>query len=124
MKIKKRSGLDKGDVLFSNIGTLGNMAVVTQGFEFSCKSVIILKKKAGRHNFLYTYLNNQNTRKKLFGQSAGVAQKFFSLKFVKTYKDSFPPNHLIEKFDGYVGEMYRLKYYLHDQNQLFRRWPC
>ncbi len=117
LKIKKRSGLNKGDILFSNIGTLGNMAVVTQNFEFSCKNVIIFKHKVGNHNFLYTYLCNQNTKNKLFGQSAGVAQKFFSLKFIRSYKDYFPPNQLVEKFDSYTSGMYKLKHQLDNQNQ-------
>lgn len=119
-KIKKRSGLNKGDILFSNIGTLGNTAIVTQDFEFSCKNVIIFKYKENQTNFLYAYLTNRNTQNKFFGQSVGVAQKFFSLNFVRTFEDFFPPSYLVEKFDNYARTIYQLKYHLHDQNQLLR----
>jgi len=120
LNIKKRSGLNKGDILFSNIGTLGNIAVVTQDFEFSCKNVVIFKYKNGYSNFLYTYLANENTKNKLSGQSAGVAQKFYSLKFIRNFDDFFPPNELIEEFDGMVKSYYELKYNLHSQNQLLK----
>ncbi|MDO9271334.1 MAG: restriction endonuclease subunit S [Methylobacter sp.] len=120
LNIRKRSGLNKGDILFSNIGTLGNIAVVTQDFEFSCKNVVIFKYKNGYSNFLYTYLANENTKNKLSGQSAGVAQKFYSLKFIRNFDDFFPPNELIEEFDGMVKSYYELKYNLHSQNQLLK----
>ncbi|MGZ8136625.1 MAG: restriction endonuclease subunit S [Methylococcaceae bacterium] len=120
VNIKKRSGLNKGDILFSNIGTLGNIAVVTQDFEFSCKNVVIFKYKKGYNNFLYTYLANENTKNKLSGQSAGVAQKFYSLKFIRNFDDFFPPNELIEEFDEIVKSYYELKYNLHAQNQLLK----
>jgi type I restriction enzyme S subunit len=120
LAIKKRSGLGKGDILFSNIGTLGSTAMVTQEFEFSCKNVIIFKYKKNQTNFLYTYLSNKNTQNKLFGQSAGVAQKFFSLNFIRAFQEYYPPNHLVEKFDEHVSQIYELRQWLHDQNQRLR----
>ena len=119
-KIKKRSGLTKGDILFSNIGTLGNAAIVTQDFDFSCKNVIIFKYKERKTNYLFTYLTNKNIQNKFFGQSSGVAQKFFSLKFIREYEDYFPPNNIIEQFDKFAGGIYKLKYQLNDQNQRLR----
>jgi type I restriction enzyme S subunit len=120
LAIKKRSCLGKGDILFSNIGTLGSTAMVTQEFEFSCKNVIIFKYKKNQTNFLYTYLSNKNTQNKLFGQSAGVAQKFFSLNFIRAFQEYYPPNHLVEKFDEHVSQIYELRQWLHDQNQRLR----
>jgi type I restriction enzyme S subunit len=119
-QIKKRSGLNKGDILFSNIGTLGSIGVVTQDFEFSCKNVIIFKYKKGYSHFLYTYLANENTKNKLSAQSAGVAQKFYSLNFIRNFEDYLPTNELIELFDKKVSNSYALKYQLHQQNQLLK----
>ena len=81
---------------------------------------MIFKYKKGYNNFLYTYLANENTKNKLSGQSAGVAQKFYSLKFIRNFDDFFPPNELIEEFDGIVKSYYELKYNLHFQNQLLK----
>lgn len=119
-QIKKRSGLNKGDILFSNIGTLGSIGVVTQDFEFSCKNVIIFKYKQGYSHFLYTYLANENTKNKLSAQSAGVAQKFYSLNFIRNFEDFLPTNDLIELFDEKFSNIYALKYQLHEQNQLLK----
>lgn len=119
-KIKKRSGLAKGDILFSNIGTLGSAAMVTEDFEFSCKNVIIFKQKQNQSNFLFTYLTNKNTQNKFFGQSSGVAQKFFSLKFIREFEDNFSPDKIVEQFDSFVSGIYKLKYQLNYQNQCLR----
>lgn len=115
--IRKRSGLIKGDILFSNIGTLGNVAMVVQDFEFSCKNVIIFKYKKGFSNFLYTYLSSRYTKKKLVSQSSGVAQKFYSLKLIRNLQDNFASKDLIIAFDDYVGKLYKSKYNLYNQNQ-------
>ena len=120
LSIRKRSGLEKGDILFSNIGTLGNIGVVTEDFEYSCKNVIIFKHKENYSNFLYTYLSNSSTKQKLSNQSAGVAQKFYSLKFIRNLNDFFPSKTLIQKFDEEVRPIYKLKYNLHNQNQLLK----
>ncbi|OEI81050.1 restriction endonuclease subunit S [Formosa algae] len=115
--IRKRSGLDKGDILFSNIGTLGNIAVVTEDFEYSCKNVIIFKKKNFFQNYLYCYLTNTNTKNKLDNQSSGVAQKFYSLGFIRNFKDNFPDEELVQNFDKVVNPLFQLKYNLFTQNQ-------
>lgn len=119
-KIKKRSGLNKWDILFSNIGTLGNVGVVTQKFEFSCKNVIIFKKRNGFEHFLYTYLSSMHTRMKMDNQSSGVAQKFYSLKFIRNFQDIFPQDDLIVAFNDKLSPLYNLKYKLSEENKLLR----
>ena len=86
-QIKKRSGLAEWDILFSNIGTLGETGVVTENFEYSCKNVVIFKRKLGFEYFLYSYLSNAHTVKKLDSMSSGVAQKFYSLKFIRALEE-------------------------------------
>lgn len=119
-KIRKRSGIEKGDILFSNIGTLGNIGVVTEDFEYSCKNVVIFKKKNCFDSFLYCYLTNPINKIKLDNQSSGVAQKFYSLSFIRRFQDFFPQEPLIKKFDEIVQPVFELKYKLHQQNQLLQ----
>ncbi|MBP2281696.1 type I restriction enzyme S subunit [Flavobacterium sp. CG_23.5] len=119
-KIKKRSGLSKGDLLFSNIGTLGSIGVVTEDFEYSCKNVVIFKKKKGFDYFLYCYLSNPNTKNKLDNQAAGVAQKFYSLSFIRGYKDMFCNEELVIRFNGVMTPLFNLKYSLNNQNRLLK----
>ncbi len=119
-KIKKRSGLSKGDLLFSNIGTLGSIGVVTEDFEYSCKNVVIFKKKEGFDYFLYCYLSNQNTKNKLDNQAAGVAQKFYSLSFIRGYKDIFANEELLVSFNESMTPLFNFKYSLNNQNRLLK----
>lgn len=119
-KIKKRSGLSKWDILFSNIGTLGNTGVVTEGFEYSCKNVVIFKRKPGFEYFLYSYLANEHTVNKLDSMSSGVAQKFYSLKFIRALEETLPGNDVIDKFNKLAEPILTTKYKLHEQIKLLK----
>lgn len=119
-KIKKRSGLNKGDILFSNIGTLGNVAIVTEDFEYSCKNVIIFKKKEKYSNFLYYYLCNPRFLQKLDNYAAGVAQKFYSLGLIRNLKEIIPAKDLIELFDSLSGDIIKQKINFQKQNRLLQ----
>lgn len=116
-KIKKRSEISKGDILFSNIGTLGNIGMVTESFEYSCKNVIIFKYKQGYSSFLFCYLSDQYTRMKLDARSSGVAQKFYSLTLIRNYKEYFPKEDFIYQFDQAVKPLIDLKFQLNYKNQ-------
>lgn len=119
-KIKKRSGLSKWDILFSNIGTLGNTGVVTEDFEYSCKNVVIFKRKPGFEYFLYSYLANEHTVNKLDSMSSGVAQKFYSLKFIRALEEILPGNDVIDKFNKFAEPILTTKYKLHEQIKLLK----
>ncbi|MEH8021512.1 restriction endonuclease subunit S [Rheinheimera metallidurans] len=119
-KIKKRSGVEEWDILFSNIGTLGNVGVVERDIEFSCKNVVIFKRKTGFECFLYTYLSNCYTKEKLDNQSSGVAQKFYSLKFIRGLEETLPKDELIMAFNDFTKPLYELKYSLKCQSKLLK----
>jgi type I restriction enzyme S subunit len=117
-KIKKRSGLAHWDILFSNIGTLGSTGVVTEDFEYSCKNVVIFKRKVGFEYFLYSYLSNEHTVNKLNSMSSGVAQKFYSLKFIRALEEALPSDDLIKEFNTFADPIYAAKFKLNSQIKL------
>lgn len=119
-KIKKRSGLSHWDILFSNIGTLGNTGVVTENFEYSCKNVVIFKRKHGFEYFLYSYLSNEHTVNKLDNMSSGVAQKFYSLKFIRALEETLPSDDLIKEFNTLAEPIYAAKFKLNNQIKLLK----
>lgn len=119
-KIKKRSGLSHWDILFSNIGTLGNTGVVTENFEYSCKNVVIFKRKYGFEYFLYSYLSNEHTVNKLDNMSSGVAQKFYSLKFIRALEETLPSDDLIKEFNTLAEPIYAAKFKLNNQIKLLK----
>jgi len=119
-QIKKRSGLAEWDILFSNIGTLGETGVVTENFEYSCKNVVIFKRKLGFEYFLYSYLSNAHTVKKLDSMSSGVAQKFYSLKFIRALEETLPNDELIKRFNTLAEPIYKAKFQINRQIKLLK----
>jgi type I restriction enzyme S subunit len=120
LKIKKRSGLLKNDILFSNIGTLGNVAMVNEDFEYSCKNMIIFRPITNHEYFLYAYLMNTNNKQRFLGQSSGSTQKFISLNYIRSFEDYVPPRQLIQKFNNLVKSHYNLIFNLISQNRLLK----
>jgi type I restriction enzyme S subunit len=116
-KIKSRSYLDLGDIMYSNIGTVGSTAIVCENFEYSCKNVIIFKPLSEHTNFLYCFLTN-DMNKKLFLQGLlGSNQKFISLKYARDYKFLFPTTDLISNFDKTTKPIFDKRRCLFEMNQ-------
>lgn len=91
-KINERSKVDRDDVLFAMIGSIGNPVIVDTDKEFSIKNVALFKyydRKLSEPNFLLTYLRYaaQNIR----AISAGGVQSFVSLGFLRQYPFPLPP---------------------------------
>ncbi|AYM99752.1 restriction endonuclease subunit S [Chryseobacterium sp. 3008163] len=116
-KIKKRSGLVKNDIMYSNIGTIGNLSMVYEDFEYSCKNMIVFRPKKNFEYFIYTYLFNENTKNKILGEASGSTQKFISLGYIRNYDDIFPTIELISKFNEYCNSIYKSINNLNTQNQ-------
>ena len=80
--ISKRSKVDKGDVLFAMIGTIGYPIVVETNKDFSIKNIALFKFKNNKKllNLFFKYLlESTYTREHLLPQSRGGSQKFISL---------------------------------------------
>lgn len=99
----KRSKPEKGDIIFSNIGTLGSTALIDHSFEFSIKNVALFKPKSQVYSwFLYLYFSNPNTLQMLIQKSSGTSQKFFSLQFLRNLKILEPSNSLLIQFENVI----------------------
>lgn len=99
-KIQKRSKLDKGDIIFSNIGTIGRTAIIGDNSEFSVKNVIILKpKEEYLTGFLYYFLTNKYTIEQFIMDASGTSQQFISLTYMRKYKLLVPNEELLIQFD-------------------------
>lgn len=91
-KINERSKVDRDDILFAMIGSIGNPVIVDTDAEFSIKNVALFKyysHELSEPNFLLTYLKyaSQNMR----AVSAGGVQSFVSLGFLREYPFPLPP---------------------------------
>ena len=90
--INERSGVDKGDILFAMIGTIGNPAMVSDDKLISIKNVALFKFTYSlniNHKYIMAYLDyTQDDMKK---RPSGGLQPFVSLNFLRQYFVPIPP---------------------------------
>jgi type I restriction enzyme S subunit len=92
-KFDKRSKVDKGDILISMIGTVGNAALVDIDLQFSIKNVGLIKPYDSLvdGSFLIQYLNSDHFRSYLNNRLDGGIQKFVSLGMLRALTIPLPP---------------------------------
>ena len=91
-KISERSKVDKGDILFAMIGSIGNPVIVTSDVEFSIKNVALFKYVInGKPNNQYLHYYLVQAQENMKATSSGAVQKFVSLGFLRKYPFLLPP---------------------------------
>ncbi|KRE73914.1 restriction endonuclease subunit S [Paenibacillus sp. Soil750] len=116
--ISKRSGLEKGNILFSNIGTIGSTCIIGENTDFSVKNVIIIKPHDNKGTcFLYCLLKNNTTQEIFKQQASGSSQQFISLGFMRKYKVLIPNLEVLKKFSLLVEPILDEKSLLHTKNK-------
>ena len=91
MEINKRSKVEKGDILFAMIGSIGNPVLVTEDREFCIKNVALFKNFSTKINMKYIFwllVFLQNEMKTI---ASGGVQSFISLKVFRNYIIPLPP---------------------------------
>ena len=93
LKIQKRSRVDRGDILFAMIGTIGNPVIVDTDREFSIKNVALFKfANSGVCPEYFKYLlGSRIIENQLASRSRGGNQKFVSLQVLRTLLILLPP---------------------------------
>lgn len=93
-KISERSFVEKGDILFGMIGTVGKPVVVNVDFEFSIKNVALLKFSKS-NNFINSYaiqvLKSSIISDQFKRKSDGGVQNFVSLNTIRSLEIPVPP---------------------------------
>lgn len=93
LEISKRSKVKKGDILFSMIGTIGNVALVETDVNFSIKNVALFRSKpsAIHSRFAKYWLQSKRFQVYLEGLKRGGNQKFVSLGVLREAPIPLPP---------------------------------
>ena len=116
--ISKRSGLQKGDILFSNIGTVGTTCLVNYDREFSVKNVIIFKPgNITVSNYLYSWLNSDSIQAIFATQTNGASQQFVGLNFMRRFKILVPNANVLELYSDRIKTIRTEIVKLHDINE-------
>ena len=115
--IKKRSGLSTGDILFSNIGTVGNCCIVNYNQEFSVKNVIIFKpNNTSKTAYLYYWMLNDSMQAVFATQTNGASQQFVGLNFMRRHKILVPELKVLTAFGNIIKPIIEQKNMLQKTN--------
>lgn len=116
--ISKRSGLKTGDILFSNIGTVGTTCLVNYDREFSVKNVIIFKPGNIKvSNYLYSWLNSDSIQAIFATQTNGASQQFVGLNFMRRFKILVPNENVLDLYSDRIKPIRTEIVKLHDINE-------
>jgi type I restriction enzyme S subunit len=89
--VNQRSKVDKGDILMSMIGTIGNAVLVDFTPDFCIKNVALLKPKKINSLFLLQLIYSSSFQKYIESKLAGGIQKFISLGVLRDLDVPFSP---------------------------------
>ena len=116
--ISKRSGLQTGDILFSNIGTVGTTCLINYDREFSVKNVIIFKPGNLKvSNYLYSWLNSDSIQAIFSTQTNGSSQQFVGLNFMRKFKILVPNENMLNLYSDKIKPIRTEQVKLHDINK-------
>jgi len=93
IEINKRSRVNKGDILYSMIGSIGNYALVNEEPDYAIKNVALFKFIDHRlYNKYFLHLINSFVIERQIQKAIkGGTQKFVSLKILRNLKIPLPP---------------------------------
>jgi len=91
-EISKRSAVERGDILYGMIGTIGKPTLVDTDREFSIKNVALFKQSNPEiyNRYLLWLLNSSSINKQIEQASRGGTQKFVSLGALRGLVATFP----------------------------------
>jgi len=117
-KVMQRSKPERGDIIFSNIGTLGSTVLVDQNFEFSIKNVALFKPYSSKYSsFIYCHFSDIYILESLTKKASGTSQRFFSLNFLRSIEVLKPTEEILFKFNQLVSPQLSQRSLLYRQNQ-------
>jgi type I restriction enzyme, S subunit len=91
-EINKRSEVEQWDLLFTMIGTLGEVYLVTEESpQFAIKNVALFKcGDELRARWLYYWLKNPKTKTRLLQERRGASQQYIPLGALRTFEIQYP----------------------------------
>jgi type I restriction enzyme S subunit len=107
-KINERSKVDKGDIIFAMIGTIGNPVLVDTDTNFGIKNVALLKHFTDKLNmdFILDYLLVLQV---IWNSNAtGAVQKFVSLRKIRKSVLPLPPFKEQKKIVRKIDQIFRM----------------
>ena len=119
LKINNRSDLQKGDVLFSGIGTIGRTYLIREkpiNWNISESVFTIRPGKSITPEFLYLLLSDYDMQSYATGNASGSVQKGIRMADLKAYKFNLPETEKIDLFTQKVSPLFNRIEFIKKQN--------
>ena len=130
--INKRSCVHQWDILFSMIGTVGELAIVKNEPQFAIKNIGLFKMNGDQllSYWIYYYLHSYNAQEDILKNIKGSTQQYIALKDLRLLPIALPPIEIrqriveiLKSFDDKTELNRRINANLETQAQaLFRSW--
>ena len=132
-KVIQRSTVEKYDILYSMIGTIGNVVQVKfDNVDFAVKNMGIFKmgKDALRSTWLYYWLKSPSSREYVYQRLAGSTQSYITLNSLREFPVLYPGDmtakeivSVLKSLDDKIEVNRRINENLEQQAQaLFKSW--
>jgi type I restriction enzyme S subunit len=109
IEVNKRSKVDKDDILFSMIGTLGLIHFVTDEPNYAIKNIGLFKssQKPEFAKFLYLLIKSPIGEKFIFESATGSTQEYITLGSLRNFEFNYPGENRILQFDLEVEPLFQ-----------------
>lgn len=107
-KVIARSRVDKWDVLYSMIGTIGNIYIETSNnTEYACKNVGIFKMGGAEYKskWLYYYLQTRAAQEYILGVSRGTTQGYVPLGALRELQIPITDSYTMNRITSVLWEI-------------------
>ena len=129
--INKRSKVDKYDILFSMIGTIGEMVIVDFEPDFAIKNVGLFKTgNKDLSRWIYYYLKSNDAQAEIYASLKGSTQQYITLGDLRNFPIPLPPlpeqkaiAEVLSSIDDKIDLLHRQNKTLEEMAMtLFRQW--
>lgn len=95
----RRAKPQMGDILLSNIGSIGNAAFVNTNVEFSIKNVALLRADCSKISprYYYYHVTSRQFQNEITSKRSGVAQPFIALETIRDHEITFHSDLTIQR---------------------------
>ena len=129
--VNKRSKVDKYDILFSMIGTIGEMVIVDFEPDFAIKNVGLFKtRNKDLSKWIYYYLKSNDAQAEIHASLKGSTQQYITLGDLRNFPIQIPPleeqkaiAEVLSSLDDKIDLLHRQNHTLESlAGTLFRQW--
>ncbi len=103
-KLRKRTRLQKGDILLSSVGTVGEMVLLNEppyNYEFQ-RSVAIIKPNTNLISSHFLYYAMKAQRDEIIHSAHGAVQQCLFISDVANFKTIYPTHEIMQSFTNIV----------------------